>query len=679
MMATAEGVGGIVPVPRPSSESPWEDLPAPTPPTSPVQERAERDAVISTISLDLDGYYDVMVVGMSGMGKSTTSDKMVIAKRVGQPDPQLEERSDEIVRPEPGAQQDPQLEGSSDEIVRPKPGERQDPQLEGRSDEIVRPKPTEQRDLAELDGNDAELTIKGKKLMMHNLTFWTACSLPEGLWDRVGLFLKNLHFARVLEDSTKEINDARKEQEINPITSACQLVSNEATKMRVLDVPGFFGVQSAAPRTRQSASSLLQDDIHETAHNHLIIMRDVLRIQSAMKMVFRRILYFLPGRGPLDKQTKVLRQDLLLLAKYFGPLIFKSMILIATVQPRWSIKKGLQNELFSEEECEDTRFVFKQTLEDILLPYPHKAPLEPPVVYVSLLDTGESIVEKIKKAAVQEEFLELVFDRGMCVKCSSTIQWLEDQMVECIPVGGDENDVIPYDDSLCHPIFLPRNRRPHKIEVENGVTYIVLSEPNGRRRGEAPSEEVCHNCKQPPGSRGCWKVGTPYPIDMEEGESRKIDVDHTNHVEEHRGLVQSTEVVPEDENEGAGRGGERGGAQGGERGGEKRRPGREKRDGRERGGKGGRPSREGRLGRGGHGRKGTVRLEEEEEEPQPVLRAQDRVNSPEVSMAEDEGGHTSEMVVPTDRRRKKHNNSNSHRPCDQSDLAEAGLADVKGT
>jgi ABC-type dipeptide/oligopeptide/nickel transport system ATPase component len=32
------------------------------------------------VSLELDTYYDIMVVGMSGMGKSTTSDKMVIAK-----------------------------------------------------------------------------------------------------------------------------------------------------------------------------------------------------------------------------------------------------------------------------------------------------------------------------------------------------------------------------------------------------------------------------------------------------------------------------------------------------------------------------------------------------------------------------------------------------------------------
>lgn len=422
-MATDDGVGGIVPVSSSvGSESPWEDLPAPTPPTSPVQERAEHDAAVSTVSLDLEGYYDVMVVGMSGMGKSTTSDKMLIAKQlVGQ----LEERCSEIVHPQPIELQGSQLEGKCDEIVHSKPGEqhpqlegkcdeivcskpaKQHPQLEGNSDEIVRPKPGKQQDTSQIDGNEAELKVKGKKLTIHNLTFWTACGLPEGLREEVGLYLKNLHFARVLEDPTKEINDARMEQDINPITSACQLVSNEATQMRVLDVPGFFGVQapdSAITRTRQSASYLLRDDIHETAHNHLIIMRDVLRLQSAMKMVFRRILYFLPVRGPLGRQTKVLRQDLLLLCKYFGPSIFKSMILMATVQPHLSVKRHLLDDLFSEKEHEDTKFIFKQTLQGILSACPHRVPPEPPVVFISLLDTGESIVKKITTAVVQEEF-----------------------------------------------------------------------------------------------------------------------------------------------------------------------------------------------------------------------------------------------------------------------------------
>lgn len=585
----------------------------------PVQEEAgEDDGCVSTPCLGLDEYYDVMVVGMSGMGKSTTSDKMIIAKLTDQLDPQL-------------------------------------------------------------DGNENEPVIEGAKFTKHKLTFWTAGGLPENMEECVAEYLKNLHFYGVLKDSHLEVNKSRKDQDVNPITSSCQLVSNEVNGMRVLDVPGFFSVQAEEPALgmRQPVSRL-EEDIHTCTHNHLAIMREILRIQSTMNVAFRRILYFLPVRGPLGRQTRVLRQDLFLLAQYFGPTIFECMVLIATIQPRLSVM-NIPGGLFSVEECEATRITFKETLESVLSSYPRRAPLSPPVVFVSLLDTGKSIVEKIKTAEVEEDYLELSFDPGVCVKCAITIRWLEKEKVGCIPVGGKGN-VIPYGDSYCHPIFLPRNRRPHKIEVEGRVTYIVLSPSKEGRRAAQSSEEICHNCKQPPGSEGCMKVGDPYLIAMVEGEDTEIKVDHTNHIEEHRGLDQSTEVVPEDE--GADQ-------EGGVAGREERAAGKEKRSrGRKKGievrkkrGDQGRRKREGRDDRGRGKGEGGVRLEEE---PQGILLEEEEEEDPTacrspqpVSMAEDDGNATSEMVMPS-RRTSNHTGPNSHKPCDQSLLEEAGLADVKG-
>lgn len=713
-MSTHQGVGGIEPAPPvPQSsylvptESPVpEESHVPTPPTSgPIQERACHDASISTAIMDLDGYYDVMVVGMSGMGKSTTSDKMVIAKLAehqytGEKVVANQQAPDRVT-----TKVIPPLDGGSG-----KKGE-QNPQL-GRESDNKETKLTVQRVSDEvvakltehqLDGEVAtklvekqdrdknEPIIEKKKLTMHHLVFWTASSIPEKLKEPVTRYLKDLHFFREVKDSHLEINESRKGGEINPITSSCQLVSNEVTGMRVLDVPGFFSVQvqEHAPRSRQP----LEEDIHNCTHNHLTIMREILRIQSTMKMAFRRILYFLPGRGPLGRQTMVLRQEMLLLAQYFGPSIFECMVLIATVQPRLSVMT-IPGGIFSAEEHEDTRLVFKETLEKVLAPSPCRPPLNPPVVFISLLDTGKSIVEKIKNAEVQEESLKLTFDPGVCVKCSCTIQWLEKEKVECIPVGRDESEVIPYDDSVCHPIFLPRNRRPHKIEVEDGVMYIALSVPRGQRRES--SEEICYNCKRPPGSEGCLKVGTVYEIEMEEGGSEEIVVDHTNNIEEHRGLNQ---VEPEEQNGGAG--GEQGGIAQVEEGQGERRQGNGRR---ERGpgqdervpdqGERGTGKRKGRVGREGQGleerveKRGASRKKrgaclEEEEPPENSLvedKGAERLSahgSPKVFAAEDNGKSTSELVVANRTSNKRVYDSDYDQPRDPS-LHEA-FGDMKGT
>ena len=620
-MATNKGVGGIEPASSPGGKN-------------------------------VDEYYDMMVVGMSGMGKSTTADKILIASKLsglqeceGMDDG--EPTAGEVTT-KPAEIQDSQLDGGSNmKVVAVDVTEESDDkavqQISGGSVSKLQSNGEGSAKLTEKRGGDEnEPVVKEKKLTMHNLTFWTACSLPEELKDPVTTYLKNLHFYRELEDSHLEINKCRSKQEVNPITSSCQLVSNDDTRMRVLDVPGFFGVKPLK-RERQPMFSFEQD-FRNCTSAHLSLMRDVLRIQSTMTMTFRRILYFLPGRGPLGRQTEVLRQDLFLLAQYFGPTVFECMVLIATVQPRLSIA-AIAGGAFSAEELEDTRLVFKEMLEDILASYPtYRVPLSPPVLYISLLDTGECIVEKIKAAEVHADYLKLTFDPGVCAKCSCTVLWLENEKVECVPVGRDESDesvVIPYGDSLCHPIFLPKNRRPHKIDVEDGVTYIALSVPKGEGRRNEPSEEVCHNCQRPPGTEGCLKVGKKYPINMDNGECVKIVVDHSNQIEEHRGLHQSMEVKPEDQDEGA-RQGEDGGASQ-----QKRQPG----DG----------QREGGLGRGKiEGRASGQQI------PGSLLVEQEVAHSPRVKTAVDDGESSSAMVVPKPRSEKRPYDSDYCQPCDSS-------------
>ena len=85
-------------------------------------------------------------------------------------------------------------------------------------------------------------------------------------------------------------------------TLRSQLVSNEITKVRVLDVPGFFGKDACTDRVYTIGNMVTLSG--------LSIMREVLRIQSTMRMKFKRIIYFIPERGPLERSYKVLLMEL---------------------------------------------------------------------------------------------------------------------------------------------------------------------------------------------------------------------------------------------------------------------------------------------------------------------------------------------------------------------------------
>ena len=203
-MATNQGVGEIEPTPPVPQPPSWtaggEEFPATTPPCSPIQERALHDPSISTISLDLDDYYDVMVVGMSGMGKSATADKIIIASKVAEmpeakgmgggegqqkvPTKPAAQQGPSEVATKPAELQDPQLDGrSGDKVVTAKHLGRESENVTAKitveqvSDEVVAKLTEEQSSgedsarLVEQDGNENEpIIVKDKGLTLHNLT-----------------------------------------------------------------------------------------------------------------------------------------------------------------------------------------------------------------------------------------------------------------------------------------------------------------------------------------------------------------------------------------------------------------------------------------------------------------------------------------------------------------------------
>ena len=450
-------------------------------PKSPVQVRPTEE------DLDID-YYDVMIVGLTGQGKSTTSDKLIIANHKKESPPK----------------EQPPEDYSEDE------------------------------DQIQVDD----------KISKKNLTFWAVSDIPDDKKEPIVLYLKGLDFFRELDNPHLRVNESRKNQD-NPITSSCQLISNDTTGIRVLDVPGFFSVQPSTgnkgPNADQERSPY--SSAFNTARSHLAVMRNILRIQSTMKINFKRILYFLPVRGPLERPSMVLEQELVLMAHYFDRSIFDCMVLVVTFSEYLSqISHIPEDVLFPEDKIEQTKLQFQKALRTVLPQYQEALP-NPPVIFISMSEqeTCESILKKVQEAPVEREPLRLIFNPGTCIKCSHKIESLKGERIKCIQPG--EENGIDYDESHCHPIFLPKYTRLQKIV--SGILHLITF---AWRRWPDYSVEMCPNCNKGPGSPGCMKINDTYEIDAEGGCKIKIKVDHTNELDEHhRVLYQNTSLSSDDE------------------------------------------------------------------------------------------------------------------------------------
>ena len=381
-----------------------------------------------------------MVIGRTGIGKSTTCDKLIIAN----PD-----------------QHDYRGEQHTDEAV-----------------------------------NDGQVK-------MSDLSMWVL-SNADGEQDRVTTRLKDLVMFRSLENPHTQVNNMYKGSE-NP-TTGCQVISNETTKIRVLDVPGFFGedVGGGGGQTlgeRVTASGLL-------------IMREILRIQAVLRMKIKRIIYFIPQRGALERSDKILMMELQQMVHYFGRSIFDCMVLAATVSPDvyHFLPEGVIP--FRTESEEITRQHFLEALYQ-LSPGDRLPDGKPPLIFISLNDTCEAILENVQEAPVLSEELRLEFDHRTCVRCGLKAKLIpgenneEVKKVACY-AGDDPTTCVLYEESKCHPLIIPKYWTITKI-VGGIAHFVTLNKLDGRWPNfHNPDDEVCIECGKIPGQPGCKVIGSRF-------------------------------------------------------------------------------------------------------------------------------------------------------------------------
>lgn len=230
-------------------------------------------------------YYDIMLVGRTGQGKSTMADKLLIANPDGV----------EYVLP--------------DKTV---PNVRHDGEVK-----------------------DGEV-----KVQLEDISMWLLHAEDQSQDSET--HLKALVYFRTSAEPHDGVNHMRDPKStILTGTSSCQVLSNDTTKVRILDVPGFQderGFRSATSSVPSHMNRPCQAAVN-IANFDMSTMRNVIRIQSALGMRFRRVVYFLPSRGALERPDSLLKLDLQQLDYAFGRAVFECMVAVATIDRRSSLRR----------------------------------------------------------------------------------------------------------------------------------------------------------------------------------------------------------------------------------------------------------------------------------------------------------------------------------------------------
>ena len=300
------------------------------------------------------------------------------------------------------------------------------------------------------------------------------------------------------------------------VTKTCEVLSNETGvdgqpfKLRVLDVPGF--------------SSLTGQHVGIFESN-LQILRLIARVQPDIGLTFRRVLYFLPERGPLEKADMGLQEEVRAMYHYFGKAIFDSMVLIGTYPKKTQNKEKAVE--FDDDDIRTTQSVFARAVKlatDRVIP-------SPPVVYIGFSSdqyTSKKVFSDIHLAKVVNDegmqILSVQEFKDTCEKCAVSFQYDVRDYKEriIISVTNSMGENMSYEDSKCHPEF--QNKYYRITNIVGGMAHVVtLGIPlvlgYGNWPGFTNSDQICVHCYGPPQSPGCLRVGEKY---------NEIVIDHKN-------------------------------------------------------------------------------------------------------------------------------------------------------
>ena len=254
---------------------------------------------------------------------------------------------------------------------------------------------------------------------------------------------------------------------------------------------------------------LYQAAINITTYN-FGFMRNIIRIQLALGMRFRRVVYFLPCRGPLERENAVLEQQLQQLEYAFGHSVFECMVAVATIPRRYSLR---EEETMPQEEIKQCKRFFQTALGNVIGPSEAKPNI--PIIFVSLAESCESILEKIQGAGVSLMAWSSHSTAALGANCGVKIGSLEGEAVIC-STPQDPDGSIPYEESTCHPGFKHSLFSYLGRQINDAIVHMWPSY----------KEEYCVGCNQRPGEPGCLQIGQKHRVLW----GRTYSVEHTSEV-----------------------------------------------------------------------------------------------------------------------------------------------------
>jgi len=208
------------------------------------------------------------------------------------------------------------------------------------------------------------------------------------------------------------------------------------------------------------------------------------------------------------------------------------MVLVTTVPPSIS-RKGALPDVALEKGREVFQFALRCVIEKTI-PEGQAAPEipNPPIMYLSMQDTGEELFGKLEEQnVVHSNGLKLEFSKDICARCATKLMAIQGKMAYAT---DDEGKPVAYGETLCHPTFV---RKFGKTERVVGGISLIFTLGLATLAGVpwfTNSEEVClnHICRKPPGSRGCMKVGEKLELSAVMGNIKAanpyITTDHIN-------------------------------------------------------------------------------------------------------------------------------------------------------
>ncbi len=384
---------------------------------------------------DYKDYFDIMLVGKTGMGKTTTADKIIIADLISSPGTKRKQQ---------------------------------------------------------------ESTVKITRSSSHctDVSMWYLSDELDEM-EQVSQRLTNLIRWRVMDDPHEEINLQRKEKSRN--TDKCELLCNDTTKVRVLDVPGFHGSDEGC--------------FFSMYDNDLSLVRKIFHIKTALGFKFDRVVYFLPETGALIRDNQILNMEMQLMQKYFGRSIFENMVVAATHNHNVYRNFTKTVDLFSSEDMKTTKHSFEKALGKVL---DEKETLSIPLTFLSLFDSCERVLQKIRENQVANEGAEITFNSSTCARCSKTIEACNKE---------ERENPSP---NTCHPMMIPKHTKFQRIS-EGTVHLVTFNIFLDKWPSFGYLDESCIRCGEPPSTTGCTPVGTQY---THKNSTEAITVSHTSNVQE---------------------------------------------------------------------------------------------------------------------------------------------------